>query len=289
MARRSRPTSEPSRSAIAGDPAGRHRGIRHHRDPGRFARSRRALPPRRQLGHRPGDPGRPRGGRAADPSPHERRPDPDRSRLPLLRRDAGRRRGAAGRRAADDPPPVRPGPVRQRALVPPGGHDAGQCHRLGRVSPRRPSRPRPESAGSTSSRSRIASRASSSSFARARSSRASSGSTFSVDQDELARVANRLNAELADQTAAEIESRLPAYAAAADRAGATLGRPTPARPSSSAASPSGSPGSLRESDAASVEEVYSDGLLNVMDAARVRPEREAPAGLLGPREPVLPR
>ena len=87
---------------------------------------------------------------------------------------------------------------------------------------------------------------------------------FSVDQADLARVATRLNAELADQTAAEIESRLPAYAAAASRAveleasdarEAVLVSRVAERIART----------LRESDGAAVEEVYSDGLLNVMD------------------------
>ncbi len=58
---------------------------------------------------------------------------------------------AAGRRAADDPPPVRPGRVRERALVPPRRDDARQRHEVGRAghpgearrgppSPRRPRR-----------------------------------------------------------------------------------------------------------------------------------------------------
>ena len=58
--------------------------------------------------------------------------DPDRRRLPLLRRVDRRRRAAAAGRAADDPPPVRPGRVRQRALVPPRGDDPRRGHPLGR-------------------------------------------------------------------------------------------------------------------------------------------------------------
>ena len=90
------------------------------------------------------------------------------------------------------------------------------------------------------------------------------GLEFSVDQADLARVATRLNAELADQTAAEIESRLPVYAAAASRAveleasdarEAVLVSRVAERIART----------LRESDGASIEEVYSDGLLNVMD------------------------
>jgi heat-inducible transcriptional repressor len=87
-----------------------------------------------------------------------------------------------------------------------------------------------------------------------------------VEQTELSRVANRLNADLADLTASAIEARLPAYFDEANRPGidhdgtqareaVLLGRVAEriAR-------------TMRESDAASVEEVYSDGLLNVMEA-----------------------
>ena len=50
--------------------------------------------------------------------------DPDGCRLPLLRRVDRRRQPApAAGRAADDPPPVRPGPARQRAVVPPRRDD----------------------------------------------------------------------------------------------------------------------------------------------------------------------
>ncbi len=83
-------------------------------------------------------------------------------------------------------------------------------------------------------------------------------------QEELGRVSERLNADLAELTAAEIEVR---FADLSTRATAT---------------PEGSvehdlavlaqrvaeriARTMTESDAASVEEVYSDGLLNVMDA-----------------------
>ena len=153
MARRVRRTSGPLDAPRTGDPAGRHRGIRHDRDPGRHPGARRALPPRRVsatvrnilaeleidglLTH----------------------PHTSAGRIPT---DAGYRffvesiveqTAAAAGRAADDPPPVRAGRVRQRALVPPGRDDA----RLGdpRRRPRhaRPSRAPHASAGSTSSRS----------------------------------------------------------------------------------------------------------------------------------------
>jgi heat-inducible transcriptional repressor len=84
-----------------------------------------------------------------------------------------------------------------------------------------------------------------------------------ADQEALTRVANRLNSELADLTAAEIEARLPGYAAAAsgDADGASDPEATLLlRVAERIAR------TMRESDAATVEEVYSDGLLNVMDA-----------------------
>ena len=70
MARRIRPTSGPL------DP--RAQAILQaviddyvtHRESGRVAGARRALQPRREQRHRPGDPGRPRERRPADPSPH---------------------------------------------------------------------------------------------------------------------------------------------------------------------------------------------------------------------------
>ncbi len=85
-------------------------------------------------------------------------------------------------------------------------------------------------------------------------------------QDGLTRVANRLNADLGDLSAAAIEARLPAYAAAAARAA-----DEPARDGARDAIlfhqvADRIARTLRESDAASVDEVYSDGLLNVMEA-----------------------
>ena len=87
-----------------------------------------------------------------------------------------------------------------------------------------------------------------------------------VEQDELTLVANRLNAELADLSAADIEARLPAYAAAADRAGADAGRSEAHEAVVSHLVADRIARILRESDSASVDEVYSDGLLNVMEA-----------------------
>ncbi len=53
VAARSPPQQRPARRPGAGDPAGRHRGIRHDGRARRLAYARRALPVRGQLGHRP--------------------------------------------------------------------------------------------------------------------------------------------------------------------------------------------------------------------------------------------
>ena len=61
-------------------------------------------------------------------------------------------------RAADDPPPVRPGGVRERALVPPRGDDPGVRHPRGRprdpgqAQRRAPPPPRPGQRSATGSR-----------------------------------------------------------------------------------------------------------------------------------------
>ena len=82
--------------------------------------------------------------------PHTSRgPRPDRAGLPLLRRVHRGLRAAAPGRAADDPPPVRAGGVRERALVPPRRHDArlGDARRRprdpGQAQRRAPAPPRP--------------------------------------------------------------------------------------------------------------------------------------------------
>ena len=96
-----------------------------------------------------------------------------------------------------------------------------------------------------------------------------------VGQDDLARGADRLNAELTGLTAAQIEARLPDYAAAAAAAGSAdggedadhaLGRTDAfdSRLVSQVAERIAR--TMREFDAAAIEEVYSDGLLNVMEA-----------------------
>jgi heat-inducible transcriptional repressor len=93
-----------------------------------------------------------------------------------------------------------------------------------------------------------------------------------VDQDDLTRSANRLNADLTDLTAAQIEARLPAYAAAAGAASG--GDDTDAGMGEAEAFDAVVVSrvaeliarTMREFDAEAVEEVYSDGLLNVMDA-----------------------
>jgi heat-inducible transcriptional repressor len=87
-----------------------------------------------------------------------------------------------------------------------------------------------------------------------------------ADQPILDRIAERLNLALGDRTAAEIEARLP------DLVGAVA--PGEVGPAPSTADETALAyrvaeriaRMMRESDAATVEEVYSDGLLNVMDA-----------------------
>ena len=104
----------------------------------------------------------------------------------------------------------------------------------------------------------------------------------SVDQADLSRIVNQLNAELVGETAAEIEARLPAFAAA-NAIGGPIG-PTGATGNQTGSATSVDPESgaelatllyrvaeriartMAEFDAAAVEEVFSDGLLNVMDA-----------------------
>ena len=66
---------------------------------------------------------------SADASPHLGRTSAHRRGLSLLRPGSRRRVVAAARRAAHDPPPVRPGRVRERALVPACGEHAGCQHR----------------------------------------------------------------------------------------------------------------------------------------------------------------
>jgi heat-inducible transcriptional repressor len=87
-----------------------------------------------------------------------------------------------------------------------------------------------------------------------------------VDQAALDRVAERLNLELGERTGVEIEDRLPALARAAESAvpGPFLASPDEARLAHRVAERIAR--MMREFDAATVEEVYSDGLLNVMDA-----------------------
>lgn len=75
-----------------------------------------------------------------------------------------------------------------------------------------------------------------------------------ADQDALNTIANRLNAHLADHTAAEIEAAL--LAEPADENADPLARRIAERISRT----------MREFDAATIEEVFSDGLLNVMAA-----------------------
>ena len=87
-----------------------------------------------------------------------------------------------------------------------------------------------------------------------------------ADQAILDRVAERLNLELGERTEVEIEARLAPLARAAESAdpGPFLASPDEARLAHRVAERIAR--MMREFDAATVEEVYSDGLLNVMDA-----------------------
>ena len=118
----------PAGGPLGGHPAGHHRGIRRHRPAGGQPGAGGEVRPVRQ----PGD-GAQRHGRAGvggllgHPHTSAGRVPTDRG-YRLLRR-VDRRRGEPGaRRAAHDPPPVRPGRVRQRAVVPPRGRDARLGH-----------------------------------------------------------------------------------------------------------------------------------------------------------------
>ncbi len=88
-----------------------------------------------------------------------------------------------------------------------------------------------------------------------------------ADQADLSRVANRLNAELVDRTASQIEARLPGFVAAeADADADREGTPAAAHAALARRVAERIARTMREFDAAAVEEVYSDGLLNVMEA-----------------------
>ena len=115
--------------SIGRHPPGRRRRIRNLGGARQFGLSRRALSAGCEQRHGSQHPGRPRDAGPADPSPHQCRTRSDGRRIPLLRPGAGRRAAAATRRAAHDPPSVRPGRVRQRAVVPPGGEHPGGQHR----------------------------------------------------------------------------------------------------------------------------------------------------------------
>jgi heat-inducible transcriptional repressor len=87
-----------------------------------------------------------------------------------------------------------------------------------------------------------------------------------VDQAELTRVTNRLNIELAGLTATAIEAQVPAYYAAATLPGIDHDSPQAREALLVGRIAERIARTMRESDAASIEEVYSDGLLNVMEA-----------------------
>ena len=76
---------------------------------------------------------------------------------------------------------------------------------------------------------------------------------------------------------------------AGPRPGSPPSTTTTASTPSPGGSASGSSRSCASTTPTAIEEVFSDGLLNVMEAPGVRPERQAPARLHRPREPGLPR
>ena len=192
-----------------------------------------------------------------DAAPHQRRPRAHGPRLPAVRR-VDRDAGAAGAgRAADDPPPVRPGGVRQRAVVPPRGGHAGRPdprRRPGHAGqaggrPAAPRRPRRERRPAGQPRPR-AGRGAGQAGAAARS-------TVVAHQADLDAAALRLNA--AHRSAAparQLARQLPDWPLETDAdrlAGSAPWHAHPWRP-------------ISEFDASAVEDVFSEGLLNVMAA-----------------------
>ena len=97
-----------------------------------------------------------------------------------------------------------------------------------------------------------------------------------TDQVALSAVANRLNELLDNLTAAQAQRAL----AALDPSDPGLELPRRVGERVVRA--------LYEFDGTAIEELFSDGLLNVMAAPEFAAEREAPPGLRGPREPDLP-
>ena len=210
--------------------------------------------------------------------PHtSRRPRPDRRRLPLLRGVDRRVGSPAAGRAADDPAPVRPGPARQRAVVPARRDD--------------PRRRQPD---------------------RRRSSRRPSPRTAHVRRIDIVSISDRLASLIIvfREGAVRQVARQPARC---DRAGGPdPGRRRPRRDhgradrrrrraalaridadrahrrpgrsrSASASSPPSATTTRRRSRRSSATACSRDG------RARVRPERQAPPGLRGAREPRLSR
>ena len=186
---------------------------------------------------------------------HQRRPPADRQGYRLYVESIADAVVAGAGRAAHDPPPVRPGGVRQRAVVPPGGRHARRRHARGghrhagqadAVAPP-PRRPR----GRTATAWRAwwsCSRRAPSSRCCCRSMRAPTRPTSTTSR-------------------AASTSAWPAW----PRRTMTAGRPGAAArrrdgPPDAPASASASQRAMRDFDAAAVEDVFSEGLLNVMDA-----------------------
>ncbi len=179
-------------------------------------------------------------------------PRPHRERLPLLRRVDRRQRAAAAGRAADDPPPVRPGGVRERALVPArGDHPRLVTRAAGLATPAKPTSAHLRRLDLVSISDRMAS------LILVLREGSLKQVLISLDepttQDDLSRVAGLLNELLEGRTAVEAERAL-AHLPAGDAtdlhaAGRRARRPRP-------------PGVRRGGDRGAV----LDGLLNVMAA-----------------------
>ena len=160
-------------------------------------------------------------------------------------------------RAADDPPPVRPGRVRQRALVPPRGHDARQRHPLGRpghagqaaVRAHPPDRPRRHQRADGEPDPRPARGRHQAGADHARRTTTASTSRRSTAVAGAAQRAARGPDRDQRRGAPRARSATPtAVDALARRVGERIVR------------------IVRDYDAEAIEEVFSDGLLNVMDA-----------------------
>ena len=183
---------------------------------------------------------------------------------------------APGGRAADDPPPVRPGGVRQRALVPARRDDLAGLTLAGLATPAKPNAAHIRRVDLVAVNERMASLILVLREGGIKQAVLSLDEIEPVDQPTLNRVASLLNERLTDATAARAETilaRMPAeepIARLARHVGERIVR------------------IVRDYDAASVEEVFSDGLLNVMEAPEFA-KSDKLRQVFRPREPRLPR